>query len=481
MACGSWPRGNERVDRKFNYLVVSDLHLRGGYHDRTEGLYHFDEEFADFLRYYRLNRASTRPWQLVIAGDFIEFLYVTDLPDTGDPLLPRATFSEEERRYGPSTEAPKARWKLDTILRNSHPQLLLALARFVAEGNHVVILRGNHDAEMFWPEVQAHFLRLIAEHHPADVGYLAMKETVAQRVRFAPWFWYVPDLFYVEHGCQYDAFCGFEYFLNPVLPAQPAYIERAISDLAARYFAGPMNLLDSMAVENIQSIGEYVAWVVRDNLSILPRTFRCYGQMARRILAKSGKPDPEAERAVRAAQEREQAAVEESFGLRPGTAAALQALHVTPVMRSVGATARFLGLDLFAGGGALVAIALLLVLAHPVSVGWLPLVGVAAALCAFVYIGALRIRRMIDAGQLRHVAEQVADLFQVPYVLFGHSHRAGIWRLHNGGTYFNIGTWIPSPTDAYFVYFALTGDGPEDSAGLWRWNKSKERPEPFEQ
>src|SRR5574341_1169157 len=188
----------------FDYLIVSDLHLRGGHRNQTGGLYHFDEEFADFLRYYRLHRAADRPWQLIINGDFIEFLYVTDPPDPNDRLLWGATFAASEYRYGAGTEAEKARWKLDRILRTSHPQLLLSLARFVAEGNHVAVLRGNHDSELFWPEVQHHFRRLIAEHHPADVSYMVMKEAVAQRVQFPEWFVYVPGLLYVEHGSQYD-------------------------------------------------------------------------------------------------------------------------------------------------------------------------------------------------------------------------------------------------------------------------------------
>src|SRR5262249_4490561 len=46
------------VNAPYQYLVVSDLHLRGGHADHTAGLYHFDEEFADFLRYYRLHRSA---------------------------------------------------------------------------------------------------------------------------------------------------------------------------------------------------------------------------------------------------------------------------------------------------------------------------------------------------------------------------------------------------------------------------------------
>ena len=68
----------------------------------------------------------------------------------------------------------------------------------------------------------------------------------------------------------------------------------------------------------------------------------------------------------------------------------------------------------------------------------------------------------------------------MPYVIFGHSHAAGMWPLPNGGTYVNVGTWVPAGDDAYFVYFAITGDGDERKGRLWRWNKRQVEPEPFE-
>lgn len=464
-----------------DYLIVSDLHLRGGFDNPTAGLYHFDEDFADFLRYYRLNRPPGRPWRLIIGGDFIEFLYVTDLPDPNTPLLRGATFRESEYRYGASTEAPKARWKLDMILRTSHPQLLLALARFVAEGNYVMIIRGNHDVEMFWPEVQEHFRRLIAEHHPDDVSYMAMKEAVAARVQFPDWFCYVPGLLYVEHGCQYDPFCSFENVLNPVVPAEPTLIQNSISELSVRYFTNQMKMINAMAAENINSIGEYLGWVLRGNLSILPRVLRLYGAMVRRIIAKSGPPDPAAERAVRAEHERRVAATDQRFGLAPGTAAAVHALHATPVMRSTWAAARFLALDLFAGGGILLATVLFILIAYPARTGLLAVVGAIAVVGLILYIGAIRFRRILEYGQLQRIAARIADLFQVTYVVFGHSHHAQIQPLPGGKSYVNVGTWVPETQDAYFVYFAATGDGPQRTGRLWRWNKSKQQPEPFEQ
>ncbi len=276
----------------FNYLVVSDLHLRGGFTNRTEGLYHFDDEFAEFLRYYRVHRRAERPWHLVIGGDFIEFLYINDAPDRTDRMLRGVHFTASENYYGASTEAPKARWKLDRILRSSHAQLLIALARFVFEGNHVSVLRGNHDAEMFWPEVKEHFRRLIAEHHPQDVSYLQMKDAVRHRVQFPDWFFFEPGQLYVEHGCQYDPFCSFEYFMNPVVPVRPTHIEMSIAELGIRYFTNQMKVIDAMAAENIMSVSEYIGWVLRGDFSAMARTFGLYTAMVRHVLAKAGRPRP---------------------------------------------------------------------------------------------------------------------------------------------------------------------------------------------
>ncbi|MBI3783704.1 MAG: metallophosphoesterase, partial [Deltaproteobacteria bacterium] len=459
-------------------LVISDLHLRGGHSDTTAGLYHFDEEFADFLRYYRLHRSAERPWQLIIAGDFIEFLYITDLPSADDPLLRGAQFVPSEHIYGARTEAAKSRWKIDRILRTGHPQLLLALARFIAEGNSIVVLRGNHDAEMVWPEVQAHFRRLLAEHHPADVGYMAMKEAVAQRLIFAPWFWYVPEKLYVEHGCQYDPCCAFEYFLHPVMPSDPARIENSISDLSVRYFANQMKLLNAMATENIKSISEYIVWVVRNDLGLIPRAFHFYRGMVRGVLGKSGRPDPEKEMPVREEHRRRLAAADEQLGLAPGTTARVDALHARPVMRSWFAALRFLGLDLLSAAAALLAAVTVILVVYPHQARWIAVLAVAAALGLVVYAGALRFTRIVEYGQLRGVAERLGDLFGVRNVIFGHSHKAGVSRLARQRSYFNVGTWVPLKKHAYFVYFALEGD--ELDGRLWRWNKEKQEPESFE-
>ena len=453
-------------------LIVSDLHLRGGHNNPTAGLYHFDEEFADFLRYYRLNEPRPNGWTLVIGGDFIEFLYVTDLPDVEAPLLRGATFAPSEHQYGAATEAQKSRWKLDTILRSSHPQLLLALARFVAEGNRIVVLRGNHDLEMFWPEVQEHFCRLIAEHHPADVPYVTMKAAVAERIQFAEWFWYLPGLLYVEHGCQYDQFCSFEHILNPVVPARPTHLSMSISEFAIRYFTNQMKMLDAMAAENIKSVSEYIGWAMTGNVRLLPRIAGLYGGMVRRVLDKSGVPDASAEATVRAEHARRVAETDRRYGLPSGTAAAIDAMHATPVMRRTFATARFLALDLVAAGLLLLVLTAIVLIWSPARIGLLALLGAIAGGGLIAYTGALRFRYVTEAAQLHRTAQRIAQLVKVSHVVFGHSHGAGRWPLAGGATYYNVGTWVPVSEDAYFVHLAIFGG----SAQLLRWNKKERRP-----
>jgi UDP-2,3-diacylglucosamine pyrophosphatase LpxH len=465
---------------EYDILIVSDLHLRGGHGERGGGLYHFDEEFADFLRYYRLHRASTRPWQLVIGGDFVEFLYLTEIPSGDTPLLRGVTFSDNERRYGPGNDGPQTRWALDAILRSSHPQLLLALARFVADGNEIVVLRGNHDSGLFWPEVQEHLRRLVAEHHPDDVSYMDMKRLVGERILFPQWFWYVPGKLYVEHGCQYDPFCSFEYFLNPVVPEPPTQIEMSISELAIRYFTNQMKILNGLAAENIKSVSEYIGWVVKENVGILPRILRLYwGGMVSNVMAKSGARDVAAEAAVRAEHERRLGETDERFGLPAGTSAAVDAMHETPVMRDKLATARFLALDLWAAGAVLVLAALIILLWFPAKIGLLGVLGAAALFGTIVYVGALRFRKVTEMARLHETAQKLADRFGVSHVVFGHSHAAGVWPLRDGATYVNVGTWVPVAEDAYFVYFSLSADGDGRSGRLWRWNKRLREPQVF--
>ena len=75
----------------------------------------------------------------------------------------------------------------------AHPQVFRALGRLLARGdNRVIVLAGNHDADLLWPKVQLAVARAIG---PPDAGRLIFVSTPA----------YQHGGVHVEHGHAYDA------------------------------------------------------------------------------------------------------------------------------------------------------------------------------------------------------------------------------------------------------------------------------------
>jgi hypothetical protein len=202
--------------------------------------------------------------------------------------------------------------------------------------------------------------------------------------------------------------------------------------------------------------------------------------MVRHVLAKSGHPNRAAEEEVRAEHARRAAANDARFGLPEGTSAAVQALHAVPVMRRPYRTLRFLGVDLLAAGAVLLGLVPYVLVVSSSGAASVGLAIIVTALAALVYEGRRRARRIFDYRHLSRLAARIAARVGVPHVIFGHSHQAGAWPLANGGTYFNVGTWVPLAKQAYFVYLAITTDGPAPTAGLWRWHKARREPERFD-
>ena len=73
------------------------------------------------------------------------------------------------------------------------------MSHFLARGNDIVFVPGNHDEEVILPEVQHHLRSRLAavpgEAEPAEER---------GRILFTPWFYYEPGFAYVEHGHFYD-------------------------------------------------------------------------------------------------------------------------------------------------------------------------------------------------------------------------------------------------------------------------------------
>lgn len=174
-----------RMRRK---VIVSDLHLGPGARDpRFQGIEDF---YADAALPAFLARESAKgPTDLVINGDFIEFWQIASalhaLPRPDDPKQPpKGAVLGADQAFAVTAIG---------LVIEAHPEVFRALGRFLDGGDHrVIIIAGNHDADLLWPKVQLAIARAIA---PKDVTRLRFVDAVA----------YQHGGVYIAHGHEFDA------------------------------------------------------------------------------------------------------------------------------------------------------------------------------------------------------------------------------------------------------------------------------------
>jgi UDP-2,3-diacylglucosamine pyrophosphatase LpxH len=194
-------------------LIVSDLHL--GAEPQLDDFY-ADEEFADFLRFHTAQHARLH---LVIAGDWIDFLQIDPAPER------RAAREDLEEIYSLRvTEAQAVHAVERTIAR--HPRFFRALGELLGEAtqHRLTVMRGNHDIELAFPQVQA---RIRAE----------LGNPAATRLLFPPGGLWVPELgLYVEHGCQFDPWNSFARLDDPFLDRKRRALEVPFGSVVVKTF-----------------------------------------------------------------------------------------------------------------------------------------------------------------------------------------------------------------------------------------------------
>ncbi len=281
-----------------NYLFVSDFHLSegrnpdSGHWSRNEDFFQ-DAAFARMLAHHvglsqrpSAADATRKPWQLILNGDIFDFLQVTSLPPEGAELervcgvARYADLSGNKRGYGLGTRPSETVWKLNQIAAG-HPIFFQALAWFLAHERHQIIwLKGNHDIEIHWPQVQQRVRQHLVSayddwfqqaiqsdgeapllpHHEGLLSQLNLEE-VQTAVQFKPSFHYQPGLFYVDHGCQYEPANAFQDFENPILPHDPEQIELPSGSLFVRYFFNKVEEIHPFA-DNMKPMTRYVTWLI---------------------------------------------------------------------------------------------------------------------------------------------------------------------------------------------------------------------------
>lgn len=128
---------------KREVFIISDLHLGGDPNDRSvpgNRGFRMCQQGARLARFLRGLRHSAQPVEVVINGDFLDFL------------------AERDPRLGTWSsfydDAEVAAQVLQIIARKREPEVFEELRQLCAVGHRVVVLVGNHDVELALPTVR---------------------------------------------------------------------------------------------------------------------------------------------------------------------------------------------------------------------------------------------------------------------------------------------------------------------------------------
>jgi UDP-2,3-diacylglucosamine pyrophosphatase LpxH len=173
--------------------IISDLHLCEAQEVNPKyplwkkfktRQFFFDDVFANFLEEIQ-TKAEGKPVELILNGDIFDFDGVMTLPEK-----PNFKISALEKSRGLFPRPERSCFKIKVILQH-HEAFVKALSTFVRKGNYVVMVMGNHDLELHFPEVQAEI------RHS-----LKLEDEQQERVRFVEWFYISNQDTLVEHGNQ---------------------------------------------------------------------------------------------------------------------------------------------------------------------------------------------------------------------------------------------------------------------------------------
>lgn len=248
-------QNNPFLNAKYT-AIISDIHLTESEPEHPAGNlwkkfktkeFFFDDTLSDFFEYIQEQSGHERA-ELILNGDIFDFDAVMSIPDDA-PF--RITWLEKIRGLFP--EEAKASYKMQKILAE-HTVFVEALRKFIKQGNNVVIIIGNHDLELHYPQVQQ------------DIIYaLNLTKEEQKQIRFCEWFYISNQDTLVEHGNQYDPYCLCQ---NPVHPFIQKFnrieLRLPFGDLAGRYMTNGMGFFNPHVDSNfIMSFKDYIKFFTK--------------------------------------------------------------------------------------------------------------------------------------------------------------------------------------------------------------------------
>lgn len=434
-------------------LILSDVHLGNDLNDLTrDGTRRsecVDSDLANLLAHYRKTPSAGRRWRLVIAGDFIDFIGMAILPEVGELATEP---SAEEREHGLGNAADHGRVKLRAVAVR-HKPVFEALAEFVADGHALTIIHGNHDVEFHWDGVKDELRALLTGMAVrARGGDATFADEFNARIEFAPWFYYVGGVAYVEHGHQYDTLCSTEHVMAPLSPNDHRRIARSFSDVLLRWVVRPTRGIPEYG-HHLMGLADYVMLGARLGLGGLLRLSARFASAVVELFRMRRAYLSGTAQALREEHERRMAALAAATRLGIERLRALAALQAPPVTRSASKILASVLLDRLAltmiGTSAVAAIAI----AGSAPWRW-PVVAAIALAWTLVHFH-LRARRRAWFGErldndqaLVERAGHLARLFPAAFVVMGHTHTPEVASVAEGtATYVNVGSWHEAEVD----------------------------------
>ncbi len=235
--------------------IISDLHLtdaepsRPGYRIRHRLWKKFktkeffiDPALVEFLEEIQV-KSGCQHIELVLNGDIFDFDSVMALP-----VKPIYSLHWIETRRGLFPKEERSIFKMNVILEE-HALFINALSEFVKNGHSLVIIPGNHDVELHFPNVQKAF------YDALNLNAMDLK-----RVRFVKWFYISENDTLIEHGHQQDPYCLCEDPLNPfIIDYNELRIRLPFGNVACRYIMNGLGLFNPHVEKNyIMSLSEYL-------------------------------------------------------------------------------------------------------------------------------------------------------------------------------------------------------------------------------
>ncbi|MBI5611239.1 MAG: metallophosphoesterase [Deltaproteobacteria bacterium] len=245
-------------ERPTQTIVFSDLHLSDAEPDDPRRPMwrafrqraHFVDADVIALVQHALGRAEAagEHLELVLNGDVFDFDPIMAQPDP-----PASRLHWLARLRGLGTEQWMSAFKMGCILKD-HGELMQALGEVARRGHTLVFVVGNHDLELYWPDVQWQVRQAL------QVG-----EAEQANVRFCEWFYLSNADTYISHGHLQDPYCTVPDPVHPLISVggEPR-VRLPFGDVANRYMLNGMGYFNPHATANyIMTATEYVAFFFR--------------------------------------------------------------------------------------------------------------------------------------------------------------------------------------------------------------------------